>query len=82
MRGMIKKVLQMSFLAANNKDVTLRVTDPKEGLTAAEVQATMELITTLKVFTQLYPLGYEQEARLKGAKTVSTTTEDFSITVG
>ncbi|QFG01290.1 DUF2922 domain-containing protein (plasmid) [Psychrobacillus glaciei] len=74
-----RKVLQMQFNTAENKDVSIRLTDPKPDLTATTVQAAMELFNDLKVFNSISLMG---PARLKGAKTVETVTSDFGITVG
>ena len=75
-----KTVLQMDFTNYEAKNVAVRLVDPKEGLTAVEVQSVMELINDLKVFPNINgPSGVP--AKLKGAKTIDTVTNEFNITV-
>lgn len=45
------RTLEMIFTAANGKEVTVAVKEPKEGLTLAEVQAVMNTIIARNVFT-------------------------------
>ncbi|ABB14872.1 MULTISPECIES: DUF2922 domain-containing protein [Carboxydothermus] len=45
------KVLEMIFTNQQGKNVTIRVREPKEGLTKAEVDAVMNLIVTKNIFT-------------------------------
>lgn len=45
------KTLQMVFGTAGGAKVTLTLDAPKDGLTAAEVQAAMQLVVTKNVFT-------------------------------
>lgn len=72
-----RNVLAMDFTLGNGKSKSIRITDPKAGLTAATVEAVMNtLLDTrlLEVFTQGPP-------SLKGAKTVQTVTNKFDIVV-
>lgn len=79
MSGKTRTVLQMQFTTVDNKDVKISLTDPKPDLTTATVQAAMEVFNRLRAFNTISVMG---QARLKGAKTVDTTTSDFGITVG
>lgn len=70
-------VLQMNFTTYENKNFTLRLVDPRDDLTSAEIQEVMELILE----KDLFPLV--GAGKLKDAKTVQTTTNTFDvITVG
>lgn len=44
------KILQLQFEAANGKNLTLSVDDPKESLTPTEVKAGMEAVISSNVF--------------------------------
>lgn len=44
------KILQLQFEAANGKNLTLSVDDPKESLTPTEVEAGMEAVISSNVF--------------------------------
>lgn len=44
------KVLEMDFLNASGKTVTIRVADPREDLTPAQVSAAMDTIISSNVF--------------------------------
>lgn len=74
-----KNVLVMEFKDATGKIRSIRVADPKSDLTAATVEAAMELFNSLSVFNIISELG---PATIKGAKTVQTVTNDFDIVVG
>ena len=73
-----KKVLQMIYTNAENKDVRIRLSNPKANLTAAAVQSAMELFSNLRVFNSISSMGV---AKLKGAKIVATQTSDFEISI-
>ncbi|HWL23342.1 MAG TPA: DUF2922 domain-containing protein [Ureibacillus sp.] len=75
-----KSVLQMNFENYEGKNVAISIVDPKDNLTAEEVQAVMELANDLKVF---YKINGDKgaPAKLKGAKTIDTVTNSFDITV-
>lgn len=47
----VTRTLELRFGTATGRFVTLRVPDPKEGLTPAEVQSAMDLIIAKNVFT-------------------------------
>ena len=69
----------MEFLDSMGKTKSIRVSDPKPDLTAATVEAAMEVINDLKVFNVISQGG---PSTIKGAKTVQTVTTDFGIVVG
>lgn len=73
-----RNVLVMEFNDSFGKARSIRVSDPKEDLTAATVAAAMELITDLRVFNSISLIG---PGSIKGAKTVQTVTTDFGIVV-
>lgn len=45
------KTLEMVFRDAFGKETVIRLADPKDGLTQAEVQAAMDLIVSKNIFT-------------------------------
>jgi hypothetical protein len=47
----MEKTLQMVFLNSLGKNVSVNVTDIKDGITATEVKTLMELILARNVFT-------------------------------
>lgn len=47
----VTKTLELRFGTADGRITTLRVPEPKEGLTPAEVQTAMETIIAKNVFT-------------------------------
>lgn len=71
-------VLVMEFKDVEGKVKSIRVANPKEDLTAATVEAAMELINNLNVFNAISGFG---PATLKGAKTVQTVTSNFNIEI-
>lgn len=73
-----RNVLVMEFIDAGGKSRSIRVADPKENLTTEVVEAAMETINTLAPFKAIYQFG---PAKIKGAKTVQTVTNDLGITV-
>lgn len=75
-----KTVLQMDFTNYEGKNVAIKLVDPREDITAAEVQAVMDLANNLKVFYKIHGPMWAP-GRLKGAKTIDTVTNEFSITV-
>jgi hypothetical protein len=44
------KTLEMIFKNASGNEVTLRLADPKDGLTLAEAMAVMQTIVTKNIF--------------------------------
>lgn len=71
----VKTILQMNFTTGEGRNFALKLADPREDLTSAEVQEAMELIQNLNFFEKL------QNGRMKDAKTVQTTTSNFDIIV-
>ena len=76
MMTVVKTVLQMNFRRNDGKNFALKLVDPREDITAADVQEVMELVQNLGFFVQLQDGG-----RMKDAKTIQTTTNDFDIIV-
>ena len=73
-----RNVLVMEFKDYEGKVRSIRVTDPKTDLTAATVEAAMEVINNLRAFNSISLHG---PATLKGAKTIQTVTSNFDIVV-
>ena len=73
-----RNVLVMEFKDGDGKLRSIRVSDPKTDLTAATVEAAMELINDLNAFNSISQYG---PATIKGAKTVQTVTSNFDIVV-
>lgn len=71
-------VLVMEFKDIEGKVKSIRVANPKDDLTAATVEAAMEVINNLNVFNAISGFG---PATLKGAKTVQTVTNNFNIEI-
>lgn len=60
----MSKTLELHFLTPNGKTARVSVNDPKEGLTAAEIQTAMDQIILSQVFlTENGPLASVKEAR-------------------
>ncbi|KOS66295.1 hypothetical protein AEA09_18955 [Lysinibacillus contaminans] len=74
-----REVLVMEFKDLDGKIKSIRVADPKTDLTAATVEAAMEVINDLNVFNVISGRG---PATIKGAKSVQTVTNNFDIVVG
>ena len=73
-----RDVLVMEFIDAGGKVRSIRVSDPKEGLTTEVVETAMETINALAPFKAIHQFG---PAQIKGAKTIQTVTNDLGITV-
>lgn len=59
------KTLEMVFRDAFGKETIIRLADPKEGLTQAEVEAAMDLIVSANIFeTKTGDLVQTAEARI------------------
>ena len=78
MSNSTNNVLVLEFKDVEGKAKSIRVANPKEDLTAATVEAAMELINNLNVFNAISGLG---PATIKGAKTVQTVTNNFDIEI-
>ena len=74
-----RNVVVMEFSDFWGKTKSIRVSDPKPDLTAATIEAAMEVINDLKVFNIISKGG---PSLIKGAKTVQTVTTNFDIVVG
>lgn len=75
-----KTVLQMDFTNYEGKSVSIRLSDPHENLTAEQVEETMNLLNDLRVLVKINGPSFVP-AKLKGAKTIETVTNEFGITV-
>lgn len=74
------KMLVMQFTTAYGKKRTVKITDPKENLTAQQVADFMNLLNDKRFFTTINPGG--APAVLEGAKVVETVTDTLDIEVG
>lgn len=68
-----KKVLRMTFNNAMGGSVSLTLPEPKVGITAAEIEAAMDLIIAKNIF---FGTGGAFVSK-KDIKIVDTTTEDL-----
>lgn len=68
-----KKVLRMTFANAQGGAVSLTLPDPKEGITAAEIEAVMDQIIAKNIFTGT---GGAMVSK-RDIKIVDTTTDDL-----
>lgn len=68
-------VLQLSFKRSDLKVTTMTITNPKAGLTAAEINTAMAGIITQNVFA---PVGASLVAKVK-AERVATDTTPFAM---
>ena len=72
-----QNVLAMDFTLGNGKTKTIRVSNPKSTLTAAEVESAMNTLNDLQAFYDFEFFG----SHLKGAKTIQTVTNKFDIVI-
>jgi hypothetical protein len=66
----------MAFLSQAGKNVTLSLDNPRNDLTAAEVQASMDLIIARNIFTST---GGDLVSKVNARVIDTTTTELFSV---
>jgi hypothetical protein len=66
----------MTFLSQGSKNVTLSLDNPRNDLTAAEVQASMDLIIARNIFTST---GGDLVSKVNARIIDTTTTELFSV---
>ena len=72
----LTKVLVMKFYDAEyKKERTLSISNPKPTLTAADVQAVMQVFVDLRPFRQIV------KPEIKGAVTIEKLTKDFGIVI-
>lgn len=71
----MKRELEMIFLTDNNKKVKVIVPEPKQNVTAAEINAVMDLIMDKQVF------GFPQGKAISKveAKVVETNVEEIAL---
>ncbi len=67
------KVLRMTFNNAAGKAVTITLSQPKVGLTAAEIETVMDQIITKNIFLT----SGGELVSIRDIKVVDTTTEDM-----
>ena len=66
------KTLQMVFLTSAGNETVISVTDPKDGLTLAQVQAVMQDIIDKNIFViKGSALAGQVEARISSRETVA-----------
>ena len=68
-----KKVLRMTFADALGGAVSLTLPEPKEGITAAEIETVMDLIIARNIF---FGKGGAMVSK-KDVKIINTTTDDL-----
>jgi hypothetical protein len=66
----------MGFLSQAGKNVTLSLDNPRNDLTAADVQASMDLIIARNIFTST---GGDLVSKVNARIIDTTTTELFSV---
>jgi hypothetical protein len=66
----------MAFLSQGGKNVTLSLDNPRNDLTAAEVQTAMDLIIARNIFTSS---GGDLVTKVNARIIDTTTTELFSV---
>ena len=71
----VTQSLRMTFLSQGNRNVTLSLDNPRNDLTAAEVQAAMDLIIARNIFTSS---GGDLVSKVSARIIDTTTTELFS----
>jgi len=71
----VTQTLRMTFMNEGGKNVTLSLDNPKDTITAAEVQTTMDLIITKNIFTST---GGDLVSKVNARVIDTTTTELFS----
>lgn len=71
----MSQVLELKFDAASGKTITLTVNEPKENLTAAEIEMAMQTILSSDVF------HYEGDAliAINQARIVERTVSEFEL---
>ena len=72
-----QNVLAMDFTLGNGKTKSIRISNPKSTLTAAEVESAMNTLNDLQAFYDFEFFG----SNLKGAKTIQTVTNKFDIVI-
>jgi hypothetical protein len=68
-----RKVLRMTFTNAQGGSVSLTLPDPKDGITAAEVEAAMDLVIAKNIFTGTGGAWISK----RDIKIIDTTTDDL-----
>lgn len=68
-----RKVLRMTFTTALGGSVSISLQDPKVGITAAEIEAAMDLVIAKNVFTGTGGAWISK----RDIKIIDTTTDDL-----
>ena len=74
----VTNVLVLEYLTGSKKSKSIRISNPKEDLTASQVEQAMETLLDLNAFNSFAING---PMSLKGAKTVQTVTNKFDIVI-
>lgn len=72
----VTQTLRMAFLKQGGRNVTLSLDNPRNDLTAAEVQTAMDLIIARNIFTSS---GGDLVSKVNARVIDTTTTELFSV---
>ena len=72
----VTQTLRMAFLSQTGRNVTMSLDNPRNDLTAAEVQAAMDLIIARNIFTST---GGDLVSKVNARVIDTTTTELFSV---
>lgn len=72
----VTQTLRMAFLSQAGKNVTLSLDNPRNDLTAAEVQAAMDLTIARNIFNSS---GGDLVSKMSAMIIDTTTTELFSV---
>ena len=72
----VTQTMRMAFLKQGGRNVTLSLDNPRNDLTAAEVQTAMDLIIARNIFTSS---GGDLVSKVNARVIDTTTTELFSV---
>lgn len=72
----VTQTLRMAFLSQTGRNVTMSLDNPRNDLTAAEVQTAMDLIIARNIFTST---GGDLVSKVNARVIDTTTTELFSV---
>ncbi|RUL46536.1 DUF2922 domain-containing protein [Lysinibacillus antri] len=75
-----KTILQLDFISHEGKTVSIKLADPREDLTAEEIQNAMEQLNNTRVLYKIHG-AYFVPAKIKGAKFIDTVTNEFDIEI-
>ena len=72
----VTQTLRLTFLNQANRNVTLSLENPRDNLTAAEVQGVMDTIIAKNIFTSS---GGDLVSKVSATIIDTTTTEQFNV---